>query len=209
MAPAQPNLSILRGFIILEEVITSTRPLGSREISRTLGYEHSHVNRILGTLCETGMLRQNNERKYLPGPRIHFLATLSLNASGLIQASLPILEPFHVMGAVVAVGTVWRENVIYLLHALPTMDLASSAGVHEQYPKNKSIIGKVLTPEAPNCAYEDRQKTNTRAWGARIGSYEFAIAIVLPLDHPKANPPKEMLCMTEQAAEQINNRIFC
>ncbi len=208
MAPAQPNLSILRGFVILEEVISSSKPLGSREISRSLGLEHSSVNRILGTLCEIGMLRQNQERKYLPGPHVHFLATLSLHASGLIRASLAVLDPFTQLGAIVAVGTVWRDNVIYLLHSAANADLASSAGVHDHYPRNKSIIGKVLSPDFPDCTYEDRPDVKTRAWGAKIGSHEFGLAVVLPLNHPKAEPPQTMLSLTEEAAEEINRRIY-
>ena len=35
----------------LQAVVTSNRPLGSREVARLLGLEHTRVNRLLGTLC--------------------------------------------------------------------------------------------------------------------------------------------------------------
>ena len=87
MASAQPNQSILRGFLILQEVIVASTPLGSREVSRIVQIEHSTVNRVLGTLVQTGMLQQNTEKKYMPGPRIHVLSALSLTASRLIPSA--------------------------------------------------------------------------------------------------------------------------
>lgn len=205
MAPAQPNNSILRGFEILQEVITSGRPLGSREISRLVSIEHSTTNRILGTLVVAGMLQQNTDSKYLPGPRIHALSAISLNASRLIPSTLPILEPFHKQGALVAMGTVWRDMVVYLLHARAEQDIAHSAGVHESYAANKSIIGTVLSPKGPHSAWIDRPELQERAWGARIGGLEnnIAIAIVLPYGHPMAEPPEAFLLKIEEAANAI------
>ncbi|MDL2229158.1 helix-turn-helix domain-containing protein [Treponema sp. OttesenSCG-928-L16] len=204
MASAQPNQSILKGFVILQEVIASARPLGSREISRILAIEHSTANRILGTLVETGMLQQDSESKYLPGPRIHVLSALSFNASGLIPAALPVLETFHGIGATVALGTLWRDIVVYLLHARADQDLAQSAGVHESFPASKSSIGTVLAPGGPEVTYEYRPSFKQRAWAARIGDKEnIGIAVVLPEDHPKANPPSVMKQLVKKAALEI------
>ena len=204
MAPAQPNFSILRGFLILQEVIVAGRPVGSREISRIVKIEHSTTNRILGTLVETGMLQQNSESKYLSGPRIHVLSALSLNASRLIPSALPILETFHANGALVALGTLWREVVVYLLHARSDQDIAQSAGVHESFPANKSVIGRVLAPGGPRSTYEDRPLLQERAWGARIGEREnVGIAVVLPFNHPQGDPPEHMLHLVEEAAERV------
>ena len=189
MLPAQPNQSILRGFNILQEVIAFGRPVGTREIARMLDLELSAVTRTLGTLAATGVLQQTKDKKYEPGPRIHVLSALSLNASQLIPASLTALKPFHDLGATVALGTLWRDTVVYFLHARADQDIAQSAGVHESYPANRSIIGKVLKPDGPLSAWEDRIQFNHRAWGARIGEYEqVGLAIVLPIDHELASP---------------------
>lgn len=204
MAPAQPNHSILRGFLVLQEVIVAGRPIGSREISRLVDIEHSTANRILGTLVEAGMLRQNADSKYLPGPRIHVLSALSLNASQLIPSTLPVLEALHAQGALVALGTLWRDMVVYLLHARAEQDIAHSAGVHEHYPANRSVIGKVLQPGGPKSMWEDRIELNERAWGARIGDKEnIGIAVVLPFDHPMTDPPERILHQIELAADKI------
>ena len=205
MPPAQPNHSIIAGFLVLQEVISSGRPMGSRELARRLAMENSRANRILGTLVAADMLRQNSESKYLPGPRIHVLSVLSLRASGLIPAALPTLERFHSMGAVVALGTVWRDVVVYLLHARPEANVAESAATHQSVPRSKSIIGTVLSPGAPGSAFEDRVHTNERAWGARIGDEHssVALAVVLPIHHHRAEPPEDMLLQVEEAAQQI------
>jgi len=132
------------------------------------------------------------------------MSALSLHASGLITASLPVLEPIHNMGAIVALGTIWQDTVAYFLHARVGQELLHSIGVHENYPVSKSIIGTVLSPGGPRSAWEDRPERGQRAWGARIGEFgTVGIAVVLPMDHFSANPPEFMLKKTELAAEEI------
>lgn len=202
--PSQANQSLIYGFEVLQEVIAAKQPIGSREVARRLNMEHSRINRLLKTLVSIGMLYQDRDNKYCPGSGIHVMSALSLHASGLITASLPVLEPIHTMGAIVALGTIWRETVVYFLHARVGQDLPHSVGVHENYPINKSIIGTVLSPGGPPSAWEDRPERGQRAWGARIGDYGIAgIAVVLPMDHFSSNPPEFMLRKTELAAAEI------
>lgn len=212
MAPAQANQSILSGLDVLQEVIAAGVPLGSREVARRLQMEHSRANRILGTLAAGGMLQQNSESKYLPGPRIHVLSALSLHASGLIAAALPVLRPIQERGAVVALGTLWRDTVVYLLHGNPGDDLAATAGAHASFPRERSILGAVLVSEAgvelPATAWADRppeeNREAQRTWAARIGrGGTAAIAAVLPAHHPDADPPERMLEELRTGAEQI------
>ncbi len=185
MAPAQANQSILAGFQVLQEVITAAQPLGSREVARRMGLEHSRVNRILGTLATAGMLQQNSDTKYYPGPGLHALSALSLHASGLIPAALPVLEPFHAEGATVALGTLWKDTIVYLLHANPSQDLPSSAGAHENYPKEKSVLTRVLEPGCPEFVQMEREDTGEMTFAVRVGSRgTLAVGIVYPLGHP-------------------------
>mgnify|MGYP000968225246 CR=1 FL=1 len=108
MMPAQANQSLIYGFQVLQEVIAAGQPVGSREVSRRLNMEHSRINRLLKTLVAIGMLYQDRDSKYYPGSGIHVLSALSLHASGLVTAALPVLEPIHKMGAIVALGTLWQ-----------------------------------------------------------------------------------------------------
>lgn len=208
MAPAQANQSIASGFEVLQEVISAGRPLGSREVARRLGMEHSRANRILGTLASVGMLVQNQDSRYLSGPRVHVLSALSLNASRLIPAALPQLRPFHAEGATVALGTLWRDTVVYLLHANPTQDLAASAGAHDSYPRDRSIIGTLLADDGPSALWQDRPEEGSRGWAARVGNHgAMAIAVVLPKENPLCRPPRAMLSRVEAAARSISASI--
>jgi len=203
MSPAQPNQSILTGLDVLQEVIAVGRPIGSREVARRLGLEHSRTNRILGTLVSGGMLQQDGQSKYRPGPRVHVLSALSLHASGLISAALPELMGFLEEGATVALGTLWRDTVVYLLHAKPGDNLAATAGAHQNYPREKSIIGSLFDDTA-DAIWADRTEQAERSWAARIGSVgTAAIAVVLPLIHPAAVPPEAMLKRVESTARRI------
>jgi hypothetical protein len=57
-------------------------------------------------------------------------------------------------------------------------------------------------------SYEDRLESKERAWGARIGvNGTVGIAAVLPIDHPKAEPPGMMLEILEKAAKAIDHNL--
>jgi len=202
--PVQANQSLIFGFQVLQEVVAAGQPIGSREVARRLDMEHSRINRLLKTLVTIGMLYQDKDSKYVPGSGVHVLSALSLHASGIIPAALPVLEPLHKIGAIVALGTLSHDTVVYFLHARVGQDLPHSVGVHENYPASKSIIGTVLMAGGPPIAWEDRPERGQRAWGARIGeSGSLGIAVVLPMDHFWANPPEFMLKKTEDAAVEI------
>lgn len=170
--------------------------------------EHSRANRILGTLAAAGMLQQNSESKYLPGPRIHVLSALSLHASGLVTAALPILRSLQERGAVVALGTLWRDTVVYLLHANPDDDIAATAGAHANFPLKQSVFGRVLGQvngtSLPSAVWMDRPEIGERSWAARIGQNGTAgIAAVLPIDHPEGDPPERLLELLVSGAAEI------
>ncbi len=208
-APAQPNQSIITGVTVLQEVVTANRPVGSRELARRLHVEHSRVNRVLGTLVHIGMLRQDDARKYSPGPGIHVLSAQSLRASGLIPASLEPLGRFQRIGATVALGTVWRESVCYLLHAGPDDDLAATAGAHETFAVDDSVIG-VAFARAERVVRWDRADRQQVSWAAKIGAPAFAaIAVVVPagaIGRPGLDPD-ELEAMIAAAAAEIERRI--
>jgi len=66
--PAQPNHSLKRGLACLQSVVSSERPVGSREVARLLGEKHTQVNRLLGTLASLGLAECTPDWKVLPGP---------------------------------------------------------------------------------------------------------------------------------------------
>ncbi len=209
MQSFQANKSILTGFTILEEVLVSGEPIGSREISRRLSIEHSKVNRILSTLVVSGMLQKTEDRKYFSGPALHIFTALSLHHSKIITHSLPVLKEFQKEGATVALGTLWRDVVVYLLHANPQKDLALTTADHENHPKDKSIIGLLLQEEDKQSICMEREDSKEVACAARLGSLSsVGIAVVYPSEHPCAKDlvqlEQRVLLAGEAIARKMN-----
>lgn len=105
---AQANQSIIDGISVLQALAMSEEPVGSRELSRRLDMETTRVNRLLKTLAYIGITQQTANRKYVPGPGMHVLATQSLYASRLLRCAIAPLEkalilwPYGCIGGVVA-----------------------------------------------------------------------------------------------------------
>jgi len=150
MTTARPNKSVLAGLQCLHAVASSPRPVGSRELARALGLEHTKVHRALGTLALTGLAERTAGGKYRPGPAIHVLAAQSLHGSGLLQAALPHLRKLKWEGLAVALGVLWRGQVCYLVHARQHHGLEEGIGRHEIRPALRSSLGLILLaqPEA-------------------------------------------------------------
>jgi DNA-binding IclR family transcriptional regulator len=144
--PAQPNQSLIDGLFVLQELVASPQPVGSREMAQRLGIEHTRVNRLLGTLALSGMAEQTSERKYRPGPGVHVLAAQSLQGSPLLAAALPHLENLRASdpGLTVALGVRWRQYACFLYHARPGMRLEEAIGTHILESVAHSSIGVLM-----------------------------------------------------------------
>jgi DNA-binding IclR family transcriptional regulator len=144
MLPAQPNQSLIGGLDCLQAVITAGEPIGSRDVARRLGLEHTRVSRLLGTLKHLGLVEQTPDRKYRPGPGVHLLSAQSLHASGLLRAALPHLDQFRDERLLVAMGVLWGGQVCYLLHGRSDQPLGERLSAHEPHPAHRSIIGLAM-----------------------------------------------------------------
>lgn len=121
------------------------RPVGSRELARRLGQDHTRVNRIISTLAYTGLAEQTADRKYIAGPGLLVLAGLSLRSSALYRCAMPHLEELGVAtGYQVALGIRWRTNVSYLYHGHAQEHAALGIVSEGLYPADRSSIGLVL-----------------------------------------------------------------
>ncbi len=144
MLPAQPNQSLIDGLACLQFVAGAPMPIGSRDLARQLELEPTRINRLLKTLAALGLLEQNDQRKYQPGPAIHVLAAQSLFASQLLRRAIGPLESLHALGFTVALGVLWRSHVSYLYHAQPGMNAAAALGRAGLFPAQRSGIGVAL-----------------------------------------------------------------
>ena len=141
---SQPNQSLVDGITVLHALASSSKPVGGRELARSLNLEPTRVNRILKTLAYLGITRQDAKKKYMPGPGMHVLATQSLFGSSMVQHALPILEELRRFNHVVAFGVLWKNNVSYLYHAPPGIQHLEALGRIGVYPATKGGIGLAL-----------------------------------------------------------------
>jgi len=143
--PAQPNQSVASAIECLLHIGTAGRPVGSREMARELGMEHTKANRMLGTLAGLGLAEKTADRKYVPGPGIHVLAAMSLSGSHLLSAAIEPLENLRrESGLLVALGVLWRDHVCYLYHGAPDKPIQAAISGRGLYPANRSSIGMLL-----------------------------------------------------------------
>jgi len=144
MLPAQPNRSLINGLACLQAVVTSDKPVGSREVARLLTLEHTRVHRLLGTLCHLGVVEKTAARKFRPGPGLHVLSAQSLRGSGLLGAAIPHLQPLAKEKLTIAMGVLWGNHVCYLIHTRVGQRPERGIGGHALYPAHESIMGPPL-----------------------------------------------------------------
>ncbi|WP_199823997.1 IclR family transcriptional regulator [Streptomyces sp. NBRC 109706] len=149
MLPAQPNRSLMDGIACLQALVSSERPLGTRELARLLGLEPTRVNRLLRTLAAMRLAEQVEGRKYRPGTGIHVLAAQSLHGSGLIDRALRHLRGLHDFGHAVALGVLWRDQVSYLYH-VGTRDPEAHMLQGTSWPAASSGLGIALLAHEPD-----------------------------------------------------------
>ena len=144
--PAQPNLSLVNGMECLEALVTANQGVSSRELARTLGLEHTRVNRLLGTLAYLGLAERTPDRKYTPGAGVHVLAAISLRTSRLLTCALPHLHELMATEpqCCIALGVLWRTHVCYLFFAMPGKPIEEAVANQDPYKAELSSIGQVL-----------------------------------------------------------------
>lgn len=148
---AQPNQSVGHALKCLIGLTDAGR-IGSRELARRLGMEHTRVNRLLGTLTDLGLAERTPDRQYRPGPGLHGLAAGALRGSGLLQAALPEIRILHAHGFGVALGLLWLGRVVYLYHGNPQAPLEDNLAAHAPWDPQESSIGRVLMSGAASAS---------------------------------------------------------
>ena len=177
--PAQPNQSVASALECLLHIGTASRPVGSREMARELGIEHTKASRMLGTLAGLGLAEKTADRKYTPGPGIHVLAAMSLSGSSLLAAALGPIEALRKeTKMLVALGVLWRDHVCYLYHGGPGQRLRAAISGHGLFSAQRSSIGMLLLSELNDKEVIQRLPSSPRSILAelkRIRKHNYAL----------------------------------
>lgn len=206
---AQPNQSLGHGLEVLHALCGAEGPIGSRELSRRLGMEHTRVNRLLGTMAALGLAERTADRRYQPGPAVHVLAASGLRSSGLLQAALPVIRVLHGEGFAAALGVLWRDQVCYLYHGKPNQPLERGLAGHQLFPAAWSSIGTILQAQSDPALATFKEQgwawvvpENAPTGGsmaAPVGAPVVAALAIIPAD--KSNPAQYAPRLLAAAAE--------
>ena len=158
---SQLNHSLIEGINVLQGLASFERPVGCRELARYLELDTTRVNRLLRTLDFIGLVRKNEDRKYVTGPAMLVLAAQGLCASGVTSKAIKPLEELRKYGLVVAMGVLWHDKVTYLYHSLPDMGEESPLGRLGYFPATECGTGISLLSDLEDeevCAlYHERE----------------------------------------------------
>ncbi|PCJ52231.1 MAG: hypothetical protein COA79_24190 [Planctomycetota bacterium] len=126
--PAQPVSGLIDGFASLQAVLAAGEPIGCREIGRRCDLNRTRANRLLGTWRHLGMVQQNEEDKYEPGPALFTMAGMSLHSSPILRCALPLAQRWWKDGFCVSLGIRWQDRINFILHANPNRPFLESIG---------------------------------------------------------------------------------
>lgn len=202
--PAQPNKSLIEGLEVLLALVQRGDAVGVRELARELGMTPTRLQRYVATLAHLGFAAQGEDRRYRPGPGVHVLSAMSLSASGLAARALQVLPALNDLGAIVALGMLWRRTVSYVYFSRPGMPVARSLGNDSGWPARESVIGLLLLAHAPASvvaaqfpeeavALEPKLAEIRRQEYSRLGTSRGGISLAVPV----GNPPVAGLAVSE------------
>ncbi|HEY3591951.1 MAG TPA: IclR family transcriptional regulator [Buttiauxella sp.] len=155
---SQPNQSLIDGIRCLQYLVSSGRAIGCRELARLMGINATRVNRLLMTMAAIGLTQQDDQRRYLPGPGIHALAAQAIRGSALFSRALPLLERHAPKDIVVAMGVLWEDQVIYIYHSEPGLQMSQALAGFHMLPAWQSVIGMALLAGESDEALQARFK---------------------------------------------------
>lgn len=159
MLPKQPIKGLIDGIRCLQGVVSKSEPIGVIDLARELDIDQTRAHRLLRTLAFLGFTRQNNSRKYGPGPAIYALAAQTLYASHFIRDALAPLETLRrKQPYIVAMGVYWNRSISYLYHARRGTPLERAIGTMGIWDATNSGIGMAvlagMTDEQVRSEYE-------------------------------------------------------
>lgn len=165
---SQPNQSLIDGIRCFQELTTSDRPLGNKELAEKLDINMVKVNRLLRTLKSIGMAEQDAQKKYMPGPAVHLLAAQSFHSSALFRAATSVAINTSYDDRTLAIGVLWNDSVVYMYHASAEQNPAQGLGGYHIYHVSQSSIGQVLLADFSDeeiaqriAHWSDEQKAET------------------------------------------------
>ena len=159
-------VAVQRALIILDLVARAPAGLGTREISRKLGYGSGTTQKILNTLRSHGWIAKRSETdRYVLGLGAIAFAYLAHSHSNVITLARPFLERLARQTNESVYLAIRQENAcVYVDKVLGSEEIRMDAPLGIKRPLNCTAVGKALL------AYADGQ--DRTALQALAGSFE-------------------------------------
>lgn len=196
---AQPNQSIQKGFAALEALAAAPGPMSTGELSAALKLDKSVTSRLLLTLHGLGYVDRLKRGLWRPHTALLALSLLGLKNSPLVQARPIMSSLIDRFKCIVALGTLWRDQVVYLYHSTNKETLT---GFGHLFPAKESSIGLLLTQKDPPRHYLVTRDNGdiSLAVPVRFRDSLFGLAIAGP---PRVYKGDATIAVLEEAAKQI------
>jgi len=139
-------LAVERALIILNRLADAPDGLGVRELSRTLGYSPSVVQKILNTLKAHKFVEQDpSNGNYSLGPALLTLGLHMLSRIDVRQTARPHMERLSAAsGETIFLGIRSGHQAIYVDKVTGNRPMWIDAALGAQRPLNCTAVGKVL-----------------------------------------------------------------
>jgi len=139
---AQPNQSLTHGFAMLELLAQAREPLATGAVAAALGLHKSVCSRMLLTLHDLGYAHRVGRGRWRAHVGLLALSAFGLKNSPLSRCQEQLLALIRQVRCVVAVGCVWKGNVVYLFHYASAGKVTGFGNI---FPVRSSSIGRLLT----------------------------------------------------------------
>jgi DNA-binding IclR family transcriptional regulator len=141
-----------RGMRILDQVITSSKPVKLRDITRQFDIDRATAFRCLQTLCQFGVLRKDPRSKsYAPGGRFHSWLLLAGHRLRIVDSVRPFLDEVVRRTQQSAHLGILIDDEVLLVDFVPSESVVSvrnRIGVLE--PLHCTAIGKAVLASLPD-----------------------------------------------------------
>jgi DNA-binding IclR family transcriptional regulator len=141
----------LKRAIQIIEVISESKEIGIRELSRKTGLSRSTVHRLISTLEELGLLVQNQTtQKYHLSFKLFKLGSKAINQYDLKFIASPILEKLMLeVKESVVLGLLDNGEVIYVDKRSFPQEIQFASNVGSRAPIHCTSVGKAILTYLP------------------------------------------------------------
>lgn len=128
--------------LVLEAALMHSR---FTQVVDATGLAKATTHRILGTLVDHQFVTVDGDGRYLPGPKILFLAGLALQRIDITAIAKPFVDELVAKSrCTVHLGVVNGDEIIYLIRADPDKPYVMPSRVGLAIPMHSTGIGKVV-----------------------------------------------------------------